>query len=275
MKFLNRKTSPTVKISILGCGWLGLPLGKYWHDAGHTVMGSTTREEQLPLLSQSGIKPFIISLDSNRIHGNIAEFLGESEVLVMAIPPGIRKNPTIDFAEKIQHLIPHLEHSRLQKLIFVSSTSVYGEHQGEVDEATVPEPDSESGRQLWNTEQLLHALKHPEVCVLRLGGLLGPDRHPVTFLSGRTGLSAPQAPVNLIQQQEVIEVIDFLLHLEVLPQTVNAVYPQHPEKQAYYQQVAQLWGLQPPGYDESDKTSGKTVLAKVLDKLGYHFEHPI
>lgn len=264
-----------MKISILGCGWLGLPLGKYWHDAGHTVAGSTTREEQLPLMSHAGITPFIISLDSNGIHGNIVEFLGGSEMLVMAIPPGIRKNPTIDFTEKIKHLIPHLQHSRLQRLIFVSSTSVYGEHQGEVDEATVPEPDSESGRQLWNTEQLLHALNHPKVSVLRLGGLLGPDRHPVTFLSGRTGLSAPQAPVNLIQQQEVIEVIDFLLHLEVLPQTVNAVYPQHPEKEAYYQQVAQLRGLQPPGYDKSDKTTGKTVHAKVLDKLGYHFKHPI
>jgi len=264
-----------VKISILGCGWLGLPLGKYWHDAGHTVMGSTTREEQLPLLNQAGITPFIISLDSNGINGNIAEFLGESEVLLIAIPPGIRKNPTTDFAEKIQHLIPYLEQSRLQKLIFISSTSVYGEHQGEVDEAIIPEPDSENGRQLWNTEQLLHALKHPKVCVLRLGGLLGPDRHPVTFLSERTGLSVPLAPVNLIQQQEVIEVIDFLLHLEVLPQTVNAVYPLHPKKQTYYHQEAQKRGLQPPGYDESDISTGKTVHDKVLDKLGYRFKHPI
>jgi nucleoside-diphosphate-sugar epimerase len=214
-------------------------------------------------------------LDSNGIHGNITEFLRGSEVLLITIPPGIRKNLTIDFTEKIQHLIPHLKHNRLQKLIFISSTSVYGEHQGEVDEAIIPEPDSESGRQLWNTEQLLHSLKHPKLCVLRLGGLLGPDRHPVTFLSGRTGLSAPRAPVNLIQQQEVIDVLDFLLHVEVLPQTVNGVYPQHPEKRAYYLQEAQKRGLQPPGYDESDKSIGKTVHTKVLDKLGYRFKHPI
>ena len=49
-----------MKISILGCGWLGLPLGKFLVEKGHVVKGSTTSEDKISLLSSMGIVPFLI-----------------------------------------------------------------------------------------------------------------------------------------------------------------------------------------------------------------------
>lgn len=264
-----------MKISILGCGWLGIPLGEYWKQAGHQVCGSTTHENKFPVLQDSGIQPFKIQLTSKGIDGDFSGFIKDATVMVMAIPPGLRKENAENFPEKIHHLFPEIHQSTLEKLIFVSSTSVYGEHQKEVNEHHAPEPGTESGRQLLEAENLIRTIQKPRVCILRLGGLLGPNRHPITFLSGRKDLTSPQAPVNLIQQQEVIEIIDFLLKLENIPLLVNAVYPEHPEKMDYYQSEALKRGLPIPEFTQSHETIGKTVHSKVLIELGYRYRHPI
>ncbi len=44
-------------VSILGCGWLGLPLAKALIKKGFIVKGSTTAEEHLEQLRTEGIEP--------------------------------------------------------------------------------------------------------------------------------------------------------------------------------------------------------------------------
>ena len=90
-------------ISILGTGWLGLPLGKKLLDQGYTVKGSTTTKENLKLLSEVGIVPFNIELNEHNIDGDILEFLKDTETLVMAFPPRLRKQPELNYASKIAH----------------------------------------------------------------------------------------------------------------------------------------------------------------------------
>jgi 3-hydroxyisobutyrate dehydrogenase-like beta-hydroxyacid dehydrogenase len=52
------------QISILGCGWLGLPLAKALLENGFAVKGSTTSQEKLSVLENSGIQPFLIALSA-------------------------------------------------------------------------------------------------------------------------------------------------------------------------------------------------------------------
>ncbi|MDO1499384.1 hypothetical protein Q2T40_03905 [Winogradskyella maritima] len=73
--------------------------------------------------------------------------------------------------------------SSVEKIVFVSSTSVYGEIHGEVDEDTPPNPSTESGKQLTEAEKIFKDVKNFETTIIRFGGLIGPDRHPVTMLS--------------------------------------------------------------------------------------------
>ena len=59
-------------ITILGCGWLGLPLAKALVKAGYSVKGSTTREENLETLREAGLEPFLVELDPE-VNGEVAD----------------------------------------------------------------------------------------------------------------------------------------------------------------------------------------------------------
>lgn len=51
-------------ISILGCGWLGLPLAKSLLEKGFSVKGSTTSIKKIALLEKFGIHPHIVTLSA-------------------------------------------------------------------------------------------------------------------------------------------------------------------------------------------------------------------
>ena len=66
------------QISILGCGWLGLPLAKKLIEKKYSVNGSTTSEKKLSILKDAGINPFLVTLDSESVSESITDFLAES-----------------------------------------------------------------------------------------------------------------------------------------------------------------------------------------------------
>jgi nucleoside-diphosphate-sugar epimerase len=206
------------KISILGCGWLGLALAKSLLLKGYEVKGSTTSESKLDVLKNAGILPFQIQLEAQQIIGTIEEFLNESDVLIIDIPPGLRREISpleeMTFVNKVKTLIPFIEKSGIKNVIFVSSTSVYADSFPivEITEETIPNPDTESGKQLAIAETLLQSNLNFKTTVIRFGGLLGDDRHPINFLAGRTNVENPDAPVNLIQREDCIGIIEKILN---------------------------------------------------------------
>lgn len=275
------------KISILGCGWLGLPLAKSLLSKGYKVKGSTTSESKLEILENAGVLPFQIQLEENQIIGTIEDFLKETDVLVIDIPPGLRRETSasneMTFVSKIKTLIPFIEKSGVQKVIFVSSTSVYGDSFPivEITEETQPNPDTESGKQLAITETLLQSNPHFKTTVIRFGGLLGEDRHPVKFLAGRTNIENSNAPVNMIQREDCIGIIEKVLDFArndnwEWNQTFNAVAPQHPTRKTYYHKKAENLNLPLPTFAENSESKGKIISSeKVETILGYSFQKEI
>lgn len=276
-----------IKISILGCGWLGLPLAKSLLSKGYKVKGSTTSESKLEVLKNVGISPFQIQLDAHQIIGNMEDFLKETNVLAIDIPPGLRKETStsneMTFVNKIKNLIPFIEKSGVQKVIFVSSTSVYGDSFPivEITEETKPNPDTESGKQLVIAETLLQSNPHFKTTVIRFGGLLGEDRHPVKFLAGRANVENPDAPINMIQREDCIGVIEKALEFAQddnweWNQTFNAVAPQHPTRKAYYHKKAEILNLPLPTFTEDSESKGKIISSKKVERiLGYSFHKEI
>ena len=55
------------QISILGCGWLGMPLAKSLLEKGFSVKGSTTSLEKISAIQSNGIQPFQIELSETEI----------------------------------------------------------------------------------------------------------------------------------------------------------------------------------------------------------------
>lgn len=276
-------------IAILGCGWLGLPLAKLLLSKGYELKGSTTSESKLDVLKNAGILTFQIQLEAQQINGTIEDFLKETNVLIIDIPPGLRREISSSlettFVNKIRTLIPFIEKSGIKKVIFVSSTSVYADGFPivEITEETIPNPDTESGKQLAIVEVLLQSNLNFKTTVIRFGGLLGDDRHPAKFLAGKTNVENPDAPVNLIQREDCIGIIGSILkHSETSEQqgnwgeTFNAVAPQHPTRKAYYQNKAQILNLPLPTFAEHSESKGKMISSKKVEIiLGYSFRKEI
>ncbi len=260
------------QISILGCGWLGLPLAKALLKNGFSVNGSTTSVEKLSMLENAGIQHFLIFLESYTVSAEIETFLDSSKTLIIDIPPKLRGNSNENFVAKIEALIPFIEKATIENVLFVSSTSVYGKTNGAVTEATFPEPDTESGKQLLLAESLLQNNKSFKTTVLRFGGLIGENRHPVKFLAGRKNLENPDAPINLIHQEDCIGIILKIIETNSWNQTFNAVAPFHPTRKEYYTQKAKELNLDLPEFEESELSNRKIISnTKVEEILNYTF----
>jgi nucleoside-diphosphate-sugar epimerase len=261
------------QISILGCGWLGLPLAKNLLQNGYSIKGSTTTESKLEILKKEGISPFLITLKANDIQRETADFLENSEILIINIPPGLRGNSEENFVAKMENFIPFIENSSVKKVIFVSSTSVYTDKNQVVTEETMPNPETESGKQLLISENLLLKNKNFQTTILRFGGLIGEDRHPIKFLSGRNNVENPDAPINLIHQSDCIEIIQKIIEKEVWNTVFNAVAPFHPTRKKYYTEKALELNLVPPQFNENQPSVGKTVSShKLITVLTYEFK---
>ncbi|WP_291118635.1 SDR family oxidoreductase [Flavobacterium sp. UBA6135] len=262
------------QISILGCGWLGMPLAKQLLQNDYSVKGSTTTESKLELLQKEGISPFLISLKAKETPKETAAFLENSEILIITIPPGLRGNSGESFVEKIENFIPFIEKSSVKKVIFVSSTSVYADENQVVTEATHPKPETESGRQLLISENLLLNNKNFQTTILRFGGLIGKDRHPVKFLSGKDNIENPEAPINLIHQSDCIEIIEKVIEKDIWNVVFNAVAPFHPSRKEYYTNKAKELNLPLPQFNENQTSIGKRVDSdKLIQVLKYDFKN--
>lgn len=273
------------QISILGCGWLGLPLAKALLTNGFSVKGSTTTESKLSTLKSLGINPFLVSLDSKNITGAIENFLAGTETLVIDIPPQLRgknsdsstaNDPSTSlrmvFVEKIKTLIPYIEKSTIENVLFVSSTSVYGKIDGTITEETLPKPDTESGKQLLEVEMLLQNNPNFKTTILRFGGLIGEDRNPAKFLAGKKNLENPETPINFIHQEDCIGIILKIITTDSWNEIYNGVSPFHPTRETYYTQKANELTLPLPQFDYSKPSIQKLILGdKVADVLGYAF----
>ncbi|NAY92575.1 NAD(P)H-binding protein [Muricauda sp. JGD-17] len=264
------------RIGILGCGWLGLPLAKTLLKNAFEVHGTTTSREKIQTLHEAGVTAYQIQLSAKKIEGNLKGFFDHIDVLIIDIPPGLRGKNRESFIDKMELLHTEIKKSMVRKIIFVSSTSVYGDEQGEVTEDTLPEPKSESGRQLLACEQLFLNDADLQVTVIRFGGLIGPDRHPVTMLSRRENLSNGNAPVNLIHRNDCILLITTILKNNYWGEIFNGVYPFHPSKKDYYTAEAKKRGIPPPKYaDTPSYPSGKIVVGKNFKDKGHRFKTSI
>lgn len=259
------------QVSILGCGWLGLPLAKHLIQNGWEVKGSTTSLEKIEKLESEGIQAFKIELQEDKIIGEIHSFLENSELLIIDIPPGLRRDPNSNFTAKLKKLSEAISESSVKNILYVSSTGVFQDHESiptftEHYKFTQREV---ANNQLIQAEQLLLTFKKTETSVIRFGGLIGNDRHPVKYLAGKTDIKNPEAPVNLIHLDNCI-----LLILEIIQQgkfgkIFHGVEAVDSTKEEYYTKKAKEFNLQTPEFDHEIISVGKNIsmtwTAKELD----------
>ena len=266
-------------ISILGCGWMGFPLAQHLISKGWAVRGSTTTREKLTTLEQAGIRPYHISFEPELQCEECDDFW-QSDILFLNIPPG-RRHADVEerHPAQIKSVLEQVEKGKISWIIFAGSTSVYPNNSKLVEEAHASRGSdvSASGRALMHAEELLHATHGVETTILRFGGLYGYDRHPANYLSGKKGLKNGSAPVNLIHRDDCIQIIDHILEDEIQGETYNCVSDGHPPRREFYKAAADLLGVEPPTFEDSDEGSKRTKIVsnqKLKQDLNYTFRYP-
>ena len=266
------------QISIIGCGWLGFPLANALIHEGYDAKGSTTSEDNLTILNEAGIRGYLIRLDDGGLHGNYQEFLSGSDVVVINIPPGLRKNPSKNHVAEIVHLIEAIEAQNIPQVLYVSSTSVFKDedHFPKINHDKVPNGTSNSAKQLIEIENRLRENQNFKTTIIRFGGLFDAQRHPAKYLSGKQNISNPEAPINLIHKDDCIAIILSIIKNNLWNCSFNAVYPEHPRKVEYYSSYCKAHDLALPEFNVSQKSMGKIVDGSNLEQLlNYSFKRGI
>lgn len=269
-------------VSIIGCGWLGRPLGISLVERGVTVQGSTTSPAKLESLEKDGIEPVLLTLDPD-LSETDPESLFQSEVLVLNIPPPRTDDVQTRLAQQIKAVLEAAERGMVEWILYASSTSVYPNVERTVSESDVPpgQPDALSGPRrrtgtaLLEAERLLMTADAVDATVVRLAGLYGGDRHPGRFLSGRSDVGRPDARVNLLHQDDAVGVFLALLEQDRRGEVFNACADDHPTRRTFYTRAAERLGLDAPTFYDGDTTTGKVVANEKIKRLcNYTFRHP-
>ncbi len=230
------------RIGLVGCGWLGKPLAKAL-EKEHKVQCFSRKEH-----NESGLDYVIRPIDEDPFWQN--------EIFIIAI--STRDNYLSTLEEIAYRCSPSAS------IVLISSTSVYKEFEGEVDEtASITQKSVQV-----QAEELMLTLRE-KVLILRLGGLMGDDR-----ISGRwkSASSFTDGPVNYIHQDDVIAVIQKMICENITEGIYNLVAPQHPLRSEVHLKNTQTFGFELGTFAGH---SHRIVNAdKIIKTLEYDFIHP-
>lgn len=244
-------------ISILGCGWLGKPLAISFLEAGFSVKGSVTSEHKVNALEVAGIDTHLV---------NISEFeefdaFLNSDILVIAI--------TSKDVDGFENLISQIQNSSIQKVIFISSTSVYG-----LLNKVITEDDAVLGTPLSEIESLFRENTFFETTIIRFSGLFGGERHPANWFKNDRKIPQPKGFVNMIHREDCIEIIHEVIAQNCWNTTFNACSNHHPTRREFYTIAKLSKGFGLPEFEENETFKWKIISSdKIQRVLNYTFIH--
>ena len=261
-------------ISILGCGWLGFPLGIHLVNNDYAVKGSTRSPQKLAAFHEHKIRPFIIEVNKFIKGANINLFF-QSDILIISIPPGRkRRDVARSHPRQIKAISEIASLQGIRKIIYISSTSVYGSPNRLVTEADEPSPVTASAEALVTAEQML--LQHAafKTTVLRLGGLVGLERPAGRFLAGKKDVANGSAPVNMLHQEDAIPIIKAIIEQKKWGEIYNVCSDEHPTRKEFYTHQAKKQGFEVPTFLEELTAYKEVSNYKVKKELNYKFRYP-
>lgn len=242
------------KISILGCGWLGLPLSVSLINDGYFVNGSTRSKEKLNELKSVGISPFIIDITKS----TISSFLS-SKILIISI--------TSKSIPDFENLIAKIELSKIKNVIFISSSSVYSNSNSIVTEET-----KTNNSVLSHIEKLFIFNSHFKTTILRFGGLFGYDRKPGNFIKFPKKIRNPEGYINLTHRDDCIEIIKNIIKNNIWNEIFNACASDHPKRKYFYtQEILKIQGVMPQMEANSENVFKIINSDKLKEILNYKF----
>ena len=276
-----------MKCLIVGCGYVGLPLGAELVRLGHEVFGIRRSATAGNELLTAGIHP--LNADITRPE-QLARLPRNFDWVVncTATSGGSVEDYRRVYVQGTNHLIEWLSDSPLKTFVFTGSTSVYGQTDGSwVRETAATEPAAETAKVLLETERrLLTAAgdrKFPAV-ILRVAGIYGPNRgHWFNqFLKGEARIDGDGSRfLNMIHRDDVVGCVIAALRNGRAGEIYNAVDDEPVSQMNFFQWLAEELGRpMPPSMPENPEENRKRGLTnkrvsnrKLKMELGYQFKY--
>ena len=255
-------------ISILGCGWYGLPLAKSLIEDRFIVKGSTTSEAKLETLAKFNIKPYLINFDGE--HAYYDDDFFNCDILIISIPP--KRNVQADYPNKIKNIASAAEKAKVKQIIFISSTGIYQDGNFVVNESVIPKPNTPAGEVLQEAESILKGYQSFETTIIRFAGLIGPDRNLAKHFAGKIDIPNGLAPINLIHLDDCIGLTKAVIDQKAFGKTYHGVTPNHPTRENFYTKACETAGLEKPSFKEELLTWKQIESNNVSRFLAYDFK---
>lgn len=266
-----------MEITILGCGYLGSNFGRDAKAKGYQIAATTRNQHKDPY----SFADKVYLLKAEEILTSFKEIAESSDVLLISVAPGKNESYEECYLKTAQNLKEAIDRkSRLSQIIYTSSTSVYGECDGNwVSEELPLLPYDKNSGILIETEKLILELQTEscQSCIFRLGEIYGPERKITERLQKRAGLPFPGSGLNycnLIHLNDIFEAIYFAIDRK-LSGIYNLCNDLHMPRKDLYEQLCSRRQIPKVFWDTSLKPmhgGNKRVCSDKLKKIGYQFK---
>jgi nucleoside-diphosphate-sugar epimerase len=275
-----------MRVLIVGCGYVGVPLGTELVRLGHEVFG-LRRSLAESALKAAGIKPLIGDVTRPE---TLATLPHDFDWVVNCVAAGGNaENYRAVYLQGTRNLIEWLAPNLPKKFVYTSSTSVYAQNDGlQVTESSLTEPLAETSKVLVETEKVLLAAvaerKFPAV-ILRVAGIYGPDRGHwfKQFLKDATHIEGDGSRfLNMIHCNDLVGCIIAALKNGRDGEIFNAADDEPVRQLHFFQWLARAVDKPlPPFMPENPNavrrrgmTDKRVSNRKLKMELGYQFQYP-
>lgn len=278
---------PKMRVLIVGCGYVGVPLGAELIRLGHEVFGVNRSDQARGRLESNSIKPLVADITKR---SDLDKLPGPFEWVVNTVSSsqgGVEEYKQA-YLQGTANLIDWLAPAPPKKFVYTSSTSVYGQTDGsQVKESSSAEPATETGRVLVGAEKLLldaaRDRKFPAV-ILRVAGIYGPDRGHLflQYLKDEARIGGRgERLLNMIHRADVVGCIIAALKNGRAGEIYNATDDEPIPEIHFFRWLSETLGKNMPPFGEAPAGDRKRAVThkKVLNRklkmeLGYQFKYP-
>ncbi|MBH8575585.1 SDR family oxidoreductase [Nostocaceae cyanobacterium CENA369] len=270
-----------MNIAIIGCGYVGYAVAQYWQQKMTFLVTATTTTPERVLMLEAVAQKVVV------VQGNDPEklksVLQNKDTVLLSVAPKERKFYQETYLDTAKNVVKVLQDvPSVKQIIYTGSYSVYGDQDGAwVDETMPVVPGYANGEILKATEEVLltASSKNLRVCILRLGGIYGPNRELVKIFGAAPGTTRPgngEDITNWIHLDDIVGAIDFVRqhHLQGI---YNLVDDAHLSNKELLNTLFEKHNLPKVSWDSSIKNhrpyNAKVSNQKIKD-AGYKLIHP-
>ncbi len=277
-----------MRVLIVGCGYVGLPLGIELVGQGHEVFGLRRSRARESELVAGGLKPLAADLTRPE---DLAKLPPSFDWVVNTVSSS--KGGADAYREVYLHgtrnLLEWLRTAPPKQFVYTSSTSVYGQNDGSLVKETSPtEPASVTSRLLVEAEKLLleaaRTRQFPAV-ILRVAGIYGPGRGHLflQYLRHEAKIAGHgERLINMVHRDDLVGAIVAALKQGRPGEIYNVVDDEPVAQIQFFRWLAEALGNWMPPFaaetEEAERKRGRTDKRvsnrKLKRELGYQFKYP-